>query len=124
MVTQRHTLRALYRKNLRRIRKGFGHRSIKSTHNLLKKSSIHELKVGTMRKLKNISVDCSTCKENTPSIRSFRPSVRRDHFKFNHLVIVDTIFINGRPILNMVDDSTRNQAVSFLISQFKNKIWK
>ena len=109
---------------LRKIHKGFGHPSVKTTYNLLSKANIEDLPDETMRQLKSIESDCHTCKVNAKSTRRFRLTVGTDDFRFNHHVIVDMMFINSRPVLHMVDESTHYQAASFLKSQSTSEIWK
>lgn len=42
----------------------------------------------------------------------------------NHRVIVDAMFIDGRPVFIPVDESTHLTATAFLRSQSASDIWK
>jgi hypothetical protein len=38
----------------------------------------------------------------------------KDDYKFNYTVIIDVIYLNGKPVLQVVDSLTLFQAVKFL----------
>lgn len=62
--------------------------------------------------------------EDLVSPRKFRLTVGEEELRFNQRVIVDNMFINNKPIIHMVDESTHFTAASFLRNQSAEKIWK
>ena len=58
-----------------------------------------------------------------PPPRRFKFPLRDDDCCFNHAIIVDIFFIDGRPVLHIVDEATRFQAAKFLKGQSNNDVW-
>lgn len=69
-------------------------------------------------------MDCRTFKtfEGTP--RRFKLAVGTEESKFNHRVIVDTMFIENRPNIHLVYGSTHFTADAFFRNQTTTEIWK
>ena len=111
-------------KELRKIHKIFGHPSIESTKKVLKRASGSKLDSKTKTLIHDIAKDCRICKFAPSRPRSFKLTVGTDDLKFNHNVQVDTMFINGRPVIHIVDQATHFSSAAFLKNQSSKEVWK
>lgn len=102
---------------LRRIHRVFGHPSVAATHNLLKRASKTPLNTNVRKQLERLAEDCNTCRRNGTSPRRFKLIVGSDDLIFNNKVVVDTMFLDGRAVLHMVDEATHFSAATFLRKQ-------
>ena len=108
---------------LRKIHRGFGHPSVRSTYHLLRRASGEDLDKKVKQQLDKISDDCKICLRNAATPRRFRLTVGTDELRFNHRVVVDTMFIQNKPIIHLVDESTHFTAACFLKNQTASEIW-
>ena len=109
---------------LRKIHRGFGHPSVKASYHLLRRANPDTLPPQTLKELNKISRDCKTCLKYAQAPRRFRLTIGAEKLRFNHRVVVDTMFINNKPILHMVDEATHFSAACFLRNQSTSEIWK
>ena len=109
--------------DLRKIHRGFGHPSVKATYHLLRRANPDTLPPQTMKALTKISTDCKTCLKYAQAPRRFRLTIGAETLRFNHRVAIDTMFINNKPILHMVDEATHFSAACFLRNQSTREIW-
>lgn len=107
-----------------RIRRSFGHPSVNATTRLLRKAIAGRIDSGVTRTLKNIEEACITCKKYERKQRRFKLTIGTDGMRFNHTVEVDTIFIEGKPAIQMIDVATHFCAADFLRKQSTEAIWK
>lgn len=115
---------ALYTEpELRRIHRTFGHPSVKATYNLLKRASKTGLDKEIRLELEKIADDCKVCKTNSSTPRRFKLTVGSDELRFNHRVIADTMFLDSKPVLHMIDESTHFTAATFLRNQSTEEIF-
>ena len=77
-----------------------------------------------MDELTKIGDDCNICRRNQTKPRRFKLTVGTEEFRFNHTVLIDTMYIDSKPVLHLVDESTHYVAACFLKSQSANDIWK
>lgn len=56
--------------------------------------------------------------------RRFKLTIGTDDLRFNYSVQVDTLFLGGRPVLNMIDMATHFCATSFLKKKSTAEIWR
>lgn len=99
---------------LRNIHRVFGHLSVRATTNLIKKAQGKGLSKDTQRILQSISEECTVCKYEDRKPRRFKLTVGIEGLRFNHQVQIDTIFLEGKPVLHMVDEATHFFAAEFL----------
>lgn len=109
---------------LRRIHKTFGHPSIDTTLKILKRASGDKLSKGTKAVIEGIVDGCKTCRLIASKPRRFKLTVGTNDLRFNHKVQIDTMFINGKPVLHMVDQATHFSAATFLKNQSSAEVWK
>lgn len=76
------------------------------------------------RSLEKIKDERKICSKLDSSPRRFKLSVASEELRFNHRVQGDTIFIDGRPVIDMVDEATHFCAVSFLHNLSTKELWK
>lgn len=107
---------------LQKIHKGFGHPSVKSMYNLLKRASGSNLRGSLKKELDKIVEECNICRSDPGKPRRFKLTTGTEELMFNHIVTVDTMFIEGRPVLHLVDESTHYLAACFLKSQSTDDI--
>ena len=96
---------------LRRLHKRFGHPSADKLHSLLRHADITEPDL--RQTLEAISKECEHCQRNAQAPRRFKFAYH-DENEFNHTIYVDVFYINGRPVLHVVDEATKYQAARWL----------
>ncbi|KAI0992170.1 hypothetical protein K3495_g16016, partial [Podosphaera aphanis] len=105
---------------LRTLHCRFGHPSAIKLTNLLEKaghnSSDHR------RLLEHINKYCSKCQKYAGSPMRFKFTLR-DDVDFNHSIYIDVMYIDGSPILHVVDEATRFQAARWLKNMSSSHIW-
>ncbi|KAI0996971.1 hypothetical protein K3495_g11210 [Podosphaera aphanis] len=105
---------------LRTLHRRFGQPSAIKLTNLLERaghnSSDHR------RMLENINKYCSKCQRYAGSPMRFKFTLRND-IDFNHSIYVDVMYIDGSPILHVVDEATRFQATKWLKNMSSGHIW-
>ena len=115
----------LYTTNdLMRIHRNFGHPNVKATHHLLKRANDNILDPKVKEAVTKIASDCKVCLRNSTTPRRFKLTTGTDDFRFNHRVIVDTMYIDGRAVIHIIDECTHFVAAEFLKSQSTEEIWK
>ncbi|KAI0995357.1 hypothetical protein K3495_g12825 [Podosphaera aphanis] len=109
----------LTEQQIRRLHKRFGHPSVSKLGNLLDRAGYKDCRVI----LSEIVKHCELCQKHGPSPRRFKFSLRDDDCCFNQTIFVDVLFIEGKPVLHIVDEATRFQAAQFLKGQTTQDIW-
>ena len=94
---------------LRQLHRRFGHPSVERLSRILTKVG-EEYDNDALKRLTDI---CHHCQINAKAPGRFKFTIRDDH-EFNHEIIVDIFFINGQPVLHVVDSATAFQAAKFL----------
>lgn len=110
-------------KELRSTHRNFGHPSFRATGKLLRRATQSHTDKETLRIIGNISSLCNVCKRTAAAPRRFKHTIGADALSFNHSVQFDTIFLNERPILHIVDLRTHFFAADFLKSQSTKEVW-
>lgn len=108
---------------LRRLHKRFGHPHADKLYNLLKRSELPDVDSKTREILEDISRKCLHCQRYAQAPRRFKFNLREDK-DFNHTVFVDIFYIDKRPILHVVDESTRYQAARWLPTVSADAVWR
>jgi hypothetical protein len=88
---------------IRRLHRRFGHPSAKKLHRVLERSGHDDV---DRQAIDHLTKYCSFCQKYRRSPGRFKFTLRKD-LDFNHLVYVDIIYINGSPILHIIDEATR-----------------
>lgn len=108
---------------LRNIKRVFGHPSVKATTNLIKRAKGKRLSKDKRQMLQSISEACTVCKYEDKKPRRFKLTVGSEELRFNQHVQIDTIFLEGKPVIHMVDEATHLCAAEFLPTQSTASIW-
>lgn len=117
-------MQCFYTENeLQRLHRRFGHPSADKLSNLLKRADPEKFKRGTRKMLEIISRQCKPCQFQSQAPRRFKFTIRTEK-NFNESIYIDVFFIDGKPILHVVDESTRYQAARWLPAQNAEEIWK
>ena len=111
------------RAQLMKIHRNFYHPSAGKLFNLLLKSRPEDATPEARKTLEDISRRCGPCQRISSAPRRFRVSFGTEHIKFNERVIMDIMYIDGEPILHIVDDVTRFNAAYFLPDVSTETIW-
>lgn len=109
---------------LHHINRSFGHPSLKATAELLKNAKWGSLQNETKVSLKEIEMECTPSRHTRTKSRNFKLAIRSKAIKFNHHLRVDTMFIDERPVVHIVDESTHFPAARFIQNQNTSTIRK
>lgn len=109
---------------LPKLHRSFGHPTVTALTNLLKRARPSEMTTDVRRALDEITEACKICAEHRTKPRRFRLTIGSDDFRFNHVVAIDVMYINNRPVLHIVDEATHYQAARFLRNMTSGEVWK
>ncbi|KAI0993887.1 hypothetical protein K3495_g14297, partial [Podosphaera aphanis] len=111
----------LTEQELRQLHRRFGHPSVDRLAKLLEKSS-HEYDRTLIEK---ISRFCKFCQKHSNAPGRFKFSLRSiDDVQFNHIVYADIMYIDGSPLLHVVDEGTRFQSAHWLKDMSAKTVWE
>lgn len=80
--------------------------------------------MGTNNAIKKIRDSCKICKTYAATPRRFKLTVGTSDLRFNHIVQVDTMIIDYRPILHIVHTASHFCAAAFSRSKSTREIWR
>ena len=104
---------------LRRLHRRFGHPSVRRLHQILERSG-HEVEI---QALQHLTRYCEHCQKYGKSPGRFNFNIKEDDINFNFNVIVDILYIQGKPVLHLVDEATRFQAGRWLKDISARHVW-
>ena len=104
---------------LRRIHTRFGHPSVSKLYDLLDKAG-HDVDVDV---LKEINKFCHHCQTKGKAPQRFKFSLKDPEVDFNFEVIVDVMYLDGKPVLHVVDAATGFQAARFMRNMSAKETW-
>ena len=104
---------------MRRLHRRFGHPSVDRLHKLLTKAG-HEVEYEALEAIKRV---CHHCQMKSDAPRRFKFTLR-DEYNFNYTIVVDVMYLDGRPVLHVVDDATSFQAGRFLKNLSAKETWE
>lgn len=111
------------RLELKRLHRRFGHAQSDKLYNLLQRAKPGEVNAETRAELESIIRHCEACQLYAQKPRRFKFSLR-DDVDFNHSVYVDTMFIEGKPVLHVVDEATNYQGARWLLASTADALWR
>ena len=103
---------------LRRLHRRFGHPSISKLQAVLQRAG-HEVDEEALDQLTRF---CKHCQKHGKSPGRFKFTLQ-DDVEFNYCIIVDIMYINGQPLLHIVDQATRFQAGRWLQNISAKHTW-
>lgn len=116
---------ALYTEiELQKLHRSFGHPSSTALANLLRKARPEEMYTSVQHSIKELTEACTTCEYHASRPKRFRLTVGTEELRFNHIVAVDVMYINRRPILHVVDEATHYSSARFLPNASAKEIWR
>eukprot|EP00171_Calliarthron_tuberculosum_P004960 IDg4960t1 len=116
-------LESLYTEvELQRLHRRFGHPHTDKLMNFLKRVELNKINSSTRAMLQNIAKRCQACQIYSYKPRRFKFTLRDDR-DFNHTIYIDIFYIDGKPILHVVDEATRYQAARWLESASAESVW-
>ena len=107
-----------------RLHRSFGHPSVTALYNLLKRATPDDVNKETRDSIKELTKRCRTCAENASKPKRFKITVGTEDGKFNHYVAADIMYIEGKPLLHVVDESTHFSSASWLKKISSADVWK
>ncbi len=91
-------------KELRKLHRSFGHPSARALTDLLKLARLNSPRVRD--ELEKIGKECLACAEQSRKSRRFKLPVGTKEYRFNHIVAIAIVSIDGRNVLHCVDECT------------------
>lgn len=104
---------------LRQLHRRFGHPSASRLHNVLERSGHDDVNKKAIDRLTKL---CTQCQMHGKAPARFRFTLR-DDVAFNYSIIVDIMYIDGSPLLHIVDEATRFQAARWLTNLSAKHTW-
>ena len=104
---------------LRQLHRRFGHPSAEKLYKVLERSG-HEVSRASINYLTKF---CAYCQKYGRSPGRFKFTLRED-LEFNHSIFVNIIYINGSPVLHVIDEATRFQAARWLRNISARHTWE
>ena len=104
---------------LRRLHRRFGHPTADRFYRVLKRAGYDEINTTTIEKLTEFCHQCQM-HSNAPGRFKFK---LRDDLDFNHEVLVDVMYLEGKPVLHIIDVATSFQAARFLQAMTAKATW-
>lgn len=103
---------------LRQLHRRFGHPSNDRLQRLLERSG-HEFE---RQALEHLTKVCHECQKYGKSPGRFKFTLHEDR-EFNYCIYIDVMYIDGQPVLHVVDDATRFQAARWLKDMSAKHAW-
>ena len=105
---------------LRQLHRRFGHPSALKLANMLCKAG-HDVQ---SKLLKDLTKYCHSCQMHQASPGRFRFNLKDDSIDFNSAIIIDVLYLAGKPVLQVVDAATSFQAARFLKDMSAKAVWE
>lgn len=112
------------RTQLHRLHQQFYHPSAEKLYNLVKKSRPEDTTPETLTILKEISKECDSCQRISAAPQRFRVAIGSEHVQLNERILLDLMYIEGKPVLHIIDESTKFSAARFIPNKKVDTIWK
>jgi hypothetical protein len=103
---------------LRILHRRFGHPSVRRLTRTLERAG-HEIDPKILERLHKY---CHHCQMHGKAPGRFKFTLKDDH-EFNYSVIVDVLYLDGKPVLQVVDSATSFQAARFLKDMKAKTAW-
>ena len=107
-----------------KLHRSFGHPSASALYKLLRRAHPDEANQSTRQTLEQIAKECETCLRHASKPRRFKLTVGHNNARFNHVVAVDIMYINNKPILHVVDEATHFSSAQWLRKVSSSEVWK
>lgn len=106
---------------LRHLHRRFGYPSVRRLLAVLQRAGYDDIAPKTVQ---NITKLCHLCQKHDKAPGRFKFTIKdSDSIQFNHTILVDIMYIDGTPVLHVVDDATGLQAARWLPDMTTKTIW-
>ena len=106
---------------LRRLHRRFGHPAVERLIRLLKQAGHDDdMDEQTLREIQKL---CHHCQAHDPAPRRFKFSLKDDR-EFNSEIVVDVMYLSGKPVLHVIDSATTFNGARFLPSMSTKDTWE
>ena len=104
---------------LRQLHRRFGHPAADRLYKVLSRAGCDDIDEQAMQRINKF---CHQCQMHSKAPGRFRFNLR-DDADFNYRLIVDVMYITGKPVLHAVDEATAFQAAQFLANMTAKTTW-
>ena len=111
------------RAHLRSLHRNFSHPSAEKLYQLIKKARPEYATAETMNTLKELTKRCVPCQRVHNAPMRFRVTMGAENVKFNERLMMDIMYLDGQPVLHIVDEGTRFSAAKFLEDLSAKSVW-
>jgi transposase InsO family protein len=101
---------------LQKLHRSLGHRSVEQLSKILKRARPEEFSSSTRHALEEIASRCRSCEKQASRPRRFKLTVGAEDLRFNHAILADIMYVEGRPVLHIIDEATHFTAAKFMKS--------
>ena len=108
---------------LRKLHRQFAHPSTDKLYKLLRRARPEDTSPETFATLQELARRCDTCQRIQSGPVRFRVSFGAENVKFNERIYMDIMYIDGKPVLHIVDEGTHFSAAAFLPDVSTKTIW-
>ena len=103
---------------LHQLHRRFGHPSVRRLVRVLERAG-HDVDT---KYIQHLTKYCHQCQMHGKSPGQFKFTLKDDH-EFNYSVIINVLYLDGKPVLQVVDSSTAFQAARFLKDMSAKTAW-
>ena len=104
---------------LRQLHRRFGHPSVRKLTRVLQRAGYNDIDTRTIEHLTKFYEQCQL-HSKSPGRFKF---VLKDDREFNYSVVIDVIYLDGRPVLHAVDEATAFNTARFLKDISARTVW-
>ena len=107
---------------LRQLHRRFGHPSANRLVRTLEKAGYNDHEHGHI--LQRITEFCTFCQKHSRSPGRLKFTLKdEDNAYFNHTIVIDVLYIDSSPVLQVVDEGTSFQAARWLTNMSASHTW-
>jgi hypothetical protein len=109
---------------LKSLHRSFGHPSAGALYRLLKRARPEQTSATVQEAIEELTKQCGPCEERKRRPRRFKLTLGSEDLSFNSVVAVDVMYLDGDPILHVVDEATHFAAASYLRNVSARETWR
>ena len=109
---------------LKRLHRSFGHPSVSALYKVLRRARPNEVNESTRIAIEQLTKDCDPCSRNAAKPKRFKLTTGSEDSRFNHVVAADIMYIDGKPILHVVDEATHFASATWLRRVTSAEVWE
>lgn len=110
---------------LRKMHRHFFHPQPDRLYAVINKAGGEHAKPSTLKQLQEVSSTCDLCQRLSKEPSRFRVALPPEDIIFNRTVLLDIMYLDGKPLLHVVDKDTLFSAAAFLSSgESTEDVWR